>query len=92
MDGFTQYELTISSQSSGANLLSYGFIKWMKNSVDPDQLASFIYHWPSPLLWKNGPIQQELTHISLASFLWDIDKQCRHRSDSDQDLYCLRTE
>ena len=28
-----------------------------------------------------------LTHISLASFLWDIDKQCRPRSDATQTVY-----
>ena len=38
-----------------------------------------------------------LTHISLVSFLWDIGKQCRPRSDatsvaSDQGLPCLLTE
>ena len=25
---------------------------------------------------------QRLIHISLASFLWDLDKQCRSRSDA----------
>ena len=40
-----------------------------------------------------------LTHISLGSFIWDISKQCRTRSDatfcgeaSDQVLHCLLTE
>ena len=37
-----------------------------------------------------------LTHVSLASFLWDIGKLCRPRSDdnaaSDQGLHCLLTE
>ena len=36
-----------------------------------------------------------LTHISLASFLWDIGKQCKTRSDaaaSDQILHCLLTD
>ena len=34
------------------------------------------------------------THISLASLLWDLDKQYRPRSDaaaSDQGLHCLHT-
>ena len=41
-----------------------------------------------------------LTHISLGSFLWDIGKQCKTRSDaakcgvsvSDQVLHFLQTE
>ena len=38
-----------------------------------------------------------LTHISLASFLWDKGKQCKPRSeatkhDADQGLHCLLTE
>ena len=38
-----------------------------------------------------------LTHISLASFLWDVDKQWKARTDaaeceSDQGLHCLLTE
>ena len=32
-----------------------------------------------------------LTHISLASYLWDIGKQCKTRSDA-ADLHCLLTE
>ena len=39
-------------------------------------------------------ILPELTHIGLASFLWDIDKQCRPgktplNAASDQCLHCL---
>ena len=36
-------------------------------------------------------IMQLLTHISLASHVWDIGKQCTPRSDaaSDQGLHCL---
>ena len=39
----------------------------------------------------------KLTHISLASFLWDIGKECRPRPDaqnmaSDQGLHCLLTK
>ena len=38
-----------------------------------------------------------LTHLSLASFLWDMGKQCRpdqtQKNDaSDQGLHCLLTE
>ena len=29
-----------------------------------------------------------LTHISLASFLWDIGKQCRPRSDAVECAFC----
>ena len=33
-----------------------------------------------------------LTHINLASYFWDIDKQCRPRSDAaEQVLHCLLT-
>ena len=39
-------------------------------------------------------ITDHLTHISLASFLKDIGKQHKHRSDaaSDRGLHCLHTE
>ena len=41
---------------------------------------------------ENIPIPVTLTHISLASFVRDIGKQCRPRSDNaDQDLYHLLT-
>ena len=30
-----------------------------------------------------------LAHISLASFLWDIGKQCRPRSDATECLHCV---
>ena len=38
-----------------------------------------------------------LSHISLASFLWDISKQCKTRLNaakavSDQVLHCLQTK
>ena len=44
----------------------------------------------SPVLWENSWLFEYvlayvcvlLTHISLASFLWDIGNQCRPRSDA----------
>ena len=46
---------------------------------------------------KHASITTCPAHISLAFFLWDIDKRCKTRSDaantaSDQVLYCLLTE
>ena len=60
----------------------------------------------TPHCWKScvtaqmailGIQKSKLTHISLASFLWDIGKQCKTRSDAqnaapDQVLHCLLTE
>ena len=31
--------------------------------------------------WKSDQLGKELIHISQASFLWDIGKECRPRSD-----------
>ena len=41
----------------------------------------------SKILMKNG----SLTHISPASFLWDIGKQCRNRSDAALKLTTQQT-
>ena len=42
---------------------------------------------------RNKPEKAILTHISLASFLWDISKQCRSRSEAAEcGLHCLLTE
>ena len=61
----------------------------MQNRPEQSDLASEafkLHHQMTEKIW--------LAHISLASFLWDVDKQGRLTSDAafDQGLHCLLTE
>ena len=72
------------------------------NSLDPDhvRLLSLIWIQPDTLMHENRmdfSLGYLLTHISLASFLWDIGKQRNpdklpNNVASDQGLHCLLTE
>ena len=50
-------------------------------ACDGSQLAESTVHKQSWIFHERYK-GQNLTHISLASFLWDIDKKCRQRSDT----------
>ena len=41
---------------------------------------------------RKGLLNPELTLISLASFLWDVGKERRPRSDATEDRHCLLAE
>ena len=56
-------------------------------------IVSFVRKYRSSLVNSD----YVLTNISIASILWDIDKQCRpdqtpHNAASGQVIYCLLTE
>ena len=67
--------------------------------ISVNQLFCLVYNYRWCYIVVVGAILEpsacNLTHLGIASFLWDIDKQCRTGSDATASgpvLHCLLTE
>ena len=50
--------------------------------IDLEPISNKSHYGYIRLFYHSGFIELRLTHISLASFLWDIGKQCKIRTDA----------
>ena len=54
---------------------------WQGHKTSTQAIKPFL-SWPAEVLYYLAGPLCILTHLSLASFLWDIGKQCKTRSDA----------